>query len=68
MDKHYTPEQLEKLRERRTMLGDPGIMKSLGTMYQKEGAPNIMAQYGMHFDPKVWDYMQKALMALNQNV
>ena len=118
MDKYYTPEQLEKLRERRKMLGedairdaeqqwlklfkdfqnameegeeteseqvqqlaqkaqnliqtftggDPEIMKSLGTMYQKEGAPNVMAQHGMHIDPNVWDYMQKAMMALKQNV
>jgi len=118
MDRYYTPEQLEKLRERGKMLGedaihqaeqqwlnifegfkkameegeeteservkqiaqkahnlilaftggDPGITKSLSHMYQKEGGPNIMAQNKIQIDPKVWSYMQKALMALKQNV
>ena len=117
MDEYYTPEQLEKLRERGKMLGedaireaeqkwltvfkdfekamdegeeagsdrvqpiaerannliqaftggDPGITKSLSNMYQKEGGPNIMAQHGIQIDPKVWEFMQKALMALKKH-
>lgn len=117
MDKYYTPEQLEKLRERGKMLGedairkaeqewlavfndfkkamdegeevesdrvqsiaerannlihaftggDPGITKSLSNMYRKEDGPKIMAQHGMHVDPEVWKFMQKALMALKKN-
>ena len=117
MDKYYTPEQLEKLRERGKMLGedaireveqewltvfkefkramdegeeaesdrvqpiaerahnliqaftggDPGITKSLSNMYQKEGGANIMAQHGMRINPKVWEFMQKALMALKKH-
>ena len=47
--------------------GDPGITKSLNNMYRKEGASNIMAQHGMQVDPKVWNYMQKALMTLKGN-
>lgn len=118
MDKYYTPEQLEKLRQRGKILGeeairdaeqewlkifkdfkkameegqeteseqvqqiaqkakkliqaftggDSGIAKSLSNMYQSEGGPNIMARHGIQIDQKVWSYMQKALMALKQNV
>lgn len=113
MEKYYTPEQLEKLRQRREELGeetirnaeeewkelftkyeaemkkgtdpsselvkklaqrsweliaaftggDTGIEQSLGSMYQQEGGPNIMAQHGLSIDTAVWEYMGRAMQA-----
>ena len=113
MEKYYTPEQLEKLRQRKESLGeesirsaeeewkelfkkyqdemekgtnpsaepvqilakrsweliaaftggDVGTEKSLGHMQQLEGAPNVMAQHGIQLDPRVWEFMGRAMQA-----
>ncbi len=43
---------------------DTGIEESLRGMYQQEGGPNVMAQHGIHLDPRVWEYMGQAMQAL----
>ncbi len=39
---------------------NPGVQKSLQTMYAKEGAPKVLRPHGAPLDPKLWDYMQQA--------
>lgn len=43
--------------------GDTGIEKSLGKMYHREGAPNVLAQHGIQLDPHVWEFMGRAMQA-----
>lgn len=43
--------------------GDPGITRSLGSMYQAEGT-QVLDRHGMHVAPGVWAYMGKAVSAL----
>ena len=44
--------------------GDPGITRSLGSMYRSEGAENIMQQHGMSVPPGLWEYMGQARQAV----
>ena len=76
MEKGIDPseEAVQKLARRSQELiaafsgGDPGIEKSLGRMYKQEGGPNVMAQHGVQLDPKVWEYMGKAMSALKKGL
>ncbi len=47
--------------------GDPGIRKSLSTMYQAEGGANVVKGYGMSMAPGLWEYMAKAKEALGRS-
>lgn len=47
--------------------GDPGIMASLSSLYQGEGAHNVMAQNDMPLPPGLWEYMGKAQAAVRED-
>lgn len=44
--------------------GDPGIRKSLDTMYRAEGGPRTLRQHGMGMSPELWEYMAAASAAV----
>jgi len=44
--------------------GDPGIMRSLSTMYREEGAETVLEGHGMSMRPGLWEYMAKARAAV----
>jgi hypothetical protein len=43
--------------------GDTGIEKSLGKIYNREGAPNVLAQHRIQLNPHVWEFMGRAMLA-----
>lgn len=47
--------------------GDAGIERSLGRMYQEEGASNVLGRHGYQLDQGVFDYMSAATKALKQS-
>ena len=40
--------------------GDPGIARSLSTLYETEGGPSVMAKHGMALPDGLWAYMTAA--------
>jgi hypothetical protein len=42
--------------------GDPGIAASLGRLWMEQG-PTLAAQHGSDYDPRVFEYIGKALAA-----
>ena len=44
--------------------GDPGIMKSLSSMYRAEGAEEVLGRHQLSMKPDLWAYMGEARAAL----
>ena len=42
--------------------GDPGIRESLAQLWKEQG-PNLAAQFGMEYDPRLFAYMARAAQA-----
>lgn len=43
---------------------DPGIRQSLGNMYRQEGPSKVLGAHGFKFDPAVFEFLQKAMLAV----
>lgn len=65
-----SPEVLELARRWNGLIeeftgGDPGIRESLGRLWAEQG-DQIAAQHGQDYDPRLFEYMRKAIAALKE--